>query len=240
MALEAESHVRHEFFEGEVFAMAGGTIKHNLLIGNCYAALRTGLRGQPCRTLFENVQLEVERGRYYNYPDLMVICAPTDLQAERAVTSPVLVIEVLSKPTETRDRSWKFNQYEELPSLKHYLLVSQATCLVEWYRREESGVWSFTALAAFADELFLPELDLTLRLHDVYEDTGITQLSIRFDSEDPDYRNREDQQKRPASFDAGRFRWLCRPTGLCRGSNPRRAQRPGRGSGNRSRARRFL
>ena len=80
-----------------------------------------------------------------------------------------------------------------MPSLKHYLLVSQATCLVEWYRREENGLWSYTALAEFTDELFLPELELTLRLHDVYEDTGITQMTIRYDSEDPDYRNREDK-----------------------------------------------
>ncbi|WP_201986268.1 Uma2 family endonuclease [Hymenobacter rubidus] len=193
MALEARSEVRHEFFEGEVFAMSGGTIKHNLLIGNCYAALRTGLRGRACRAFFENVQLAVEQGRYYNYPDLMVTCDPTDLLAERTVTAPVLVIEVLSKSTETRDRSWKFNQYKHLPSLQHYLLVSQATCLVEWYRREESGVWSFTPLALFTDALFIPELDLTLQLQDIYEDTGITQMTIRFDSEDPDYKNREDK-----------------------------------------------
>jgi Uma2 family endonuclease len=193
MALEAESRVRHEFFGGEVFAMSGGSTKHNMLIGNCYAALRAGLHGRPCRTFFENVQLAVESGRYYNYPDLMVTCAPDDLRAERTITAPVLVIEVLSKSTETRDRSWKFNQYKQLPSLKHYLLVSQTTCLVEWYRREDSGVWSFTALAEFTDELFLPELDLLLRLHDVYEDTGITQMSIRFDSEDPDYKNSEDK-----------------------------------------------
>ena len=192
MALEERSDVRHEFFEGEVFAMAGGTARHNLLIGNCYSALRAGLRGKTCRTFFESVQLAVEQGRYYNYPDIMVTCAPDDLLAERTMKAPTLVIEVLSKSTETRDRSWKFNQYKQLPSLKHYLLVSQATCLVEWFRREESGLWSFTPLTLFTDELVLPELELTLRLHDVYEDTGITQLAIRFDSEDPDYRNRED------------------------------------------------
>ncbi|MBF9224165.1 Uma2 family endonuclease [Hymenobacter ruricola] len=193
MALEERSDVRHEFFEGEVFAMSGGTLKHNLLVGNCYAALRAGLRERDCRAFFENVQLAVEQGRYYNYPDLMVTCAPSDLLAERTVTSPVLLIEVLSKSTETRDRSWKFNQYKHLPSLQHYLLVSQITCLVEWYRREESGVWSFTPLALFTDELFIPELDLTMRLHDIYEDTGITQMNIWFDSEDPDYEKRKAQ-----------------------------------------------
>ena len=193
MALEEQSSVRHEFFEGEVFAMAGGTARHNLLVLNCALALRVGLRGKPCRVFAENVQLALEQGRYYNYPDVMVTCAPDDLLAERTMKSPTLVIEVLSKSTETRDRSWKFNQYKQLPSLRHYLLVSQATCLVEWFRREESGLWSFTALTLFTDELIIPELDLTLRLHDIYEDTGITQLAIRFDSEDPDYRNREDK-----------------------------------------------
>ena len=193
LALEERSDVRHEFFEGEVFAMLGGTIRHNLLIGNCYAILRAGLRGKRCRTLFENVQLAVEQGRYYNYPDVMVTGEAADLLAERTVTSPVLVIEVLSKSTETRDRSWKFNQYKELPSLRHYLLVSQVTCLVEWYQREESGVWSFTPMAEFTDEIIIPELDLTLLLQDVCEDTNIMQMTIRFDSEDPDCKNREDK-----------------------------------------------
>jgi len=193
MALEEESDVRHEFFEGEVFAMAGASIRHNTMVLNCALGLRTGLRGKSCRVFAESVQLAVEQGRYYNYPDVMVTCAPADLLAERTVTAPVLLMEVLSKSTENRDRSWKFNRYKQLPSLRHYLLVSQTTCLVEWFRREESGVWSFTPLALFTDELFMPELDLTLRLQDIYEDTGVTQMSIRFDSEDPDYKSREDK-----------------------------------------------
>ncbi len=193
LALEERSNVRHEFFEGEVFAMAGGTAKHNLLIGNCYSMLRAGLRGRPCRVFFENVQLAVEKGHYYNYPDIMVTCSPTDLLAERIMEAPVLLIEVLSKSTETRDRSWKFNQYKALPSLRHYLLVSQVTCLVEWYRRQETGEWLFTPFTLFTDEITIPELDMTLRLQDVYEDTNITQMTIRFDSEDPDYKNREDK-----------------------------------------------
>ncbi len=151
MALEVRSDVRHEFFEGEVFAMAGASIRHNLLIGNCFLALRTGLRGSKCRVFTESVQLAVERGRYYNYPDVAVTCTPADLAAERTIESPVLLIEVLSKSTANRDRSWKFNQYKQLPTLRHYLLVSQTTCLVEWYRREESGVWSFTPLTLFTD-----------------------------------------------------------------------------------------
>ncbi|GAB3871346.1 Uma2 family endonuclease [Hymenobacter segetis] len=178
MALEARSDVRHEFFEGKVFAMSGGSIRHNRLIGNCVFALRIGLRGKKCGIFFEGVQLAVEKGRYYSYPDVAVTCSVTDLAAERTIEAPVLLIEVLSKSTETRDRSWKFDRYKALPSLRHYLLVSQKTCLVEWYRREESGVWSFTPLAQFTDEIYFPELSLTLRVQDVYEDTGVVQMTI--------------------------------------------------------------
>ena len=184
MNLEVRSEVRHEFFEGEVFAMSGASIRHNLLIGNCFLALRAGLRGRECRVFFESVQLAVEHGRYYNYPDVAVTCAPADLVAERTIEAPVLLIEVLSKSTQNRDRSWKFNQYKQLLSLRHYLLISQTICLVEWYRREESGVWSFTPLALFTDEMFIPELGLTLRLQDIYEDTGVTQMTIHPEPED--------------------------------------------------------
>ena len=186
MVLEAVAEVRHEFFEGEVFAMAGASTTHNTLVLNCAFALRADLRGQSCRVFTESVQLAVENGRYYNYPDVLVTCAPTDLAAQRTVTEPVLIAEVLSKSTANRDRSWKFNQYKNLASLRHYLLVSQTTCLVEWYRREASGVWSFTPLAAFSDEIVIPELALTLRLQDVYEDAGITQMSIHPEPETPE------------------------------------------------------
>lgn len=183
-ALEEQSPVRHEFFEGEVFAMAGASTTHNTLVLNCALALRTGLRGQACRVFAESVQLAVEHGRYYNYPDVLVTCAPGDLLADRTIEAPVLLIEVLSKSTANRDRSWKFNQYKQLPSLRHYLLVSQSTCLVEWYRREESGVWSFTPHVLFTDEIVIPELRITLRLQDIYEDTGIAQMSMHPGSED--------------------------------------------------------
>ena len=193
MELEKHSDVRHEFYEGEVFAMAGASARHNRVAGNTYAFLLYALRGKKCQAYFESVQLQVQEGRYYNYPDVMVTCAPDDLRAERMMKEPVLVVEVLSKSTEGRDRTWKFNQYKQLPSLKHYLLVSQTTCSVEWYRREANDIWAFTALVLLTDEIPLSELGLVLKLSDIYEETGVAQMVIRYDSEDPDYRGREDK-----------------------------------------------
>ena len=139
-------------------------------------ALRQALRGRGCRVFTESMQLGVKNNQYYTYPDVMVTCHSEDLMAERTVRHPALIIEVLSPSTADHDRSWKFNQYKQLPSLQHYVLVSQHTCLVEWFRREESGVWSFTPLAELTDTLEITELGLTLYVRDVYDELDITPM----------------------------------------------------------------
>ncbi|WP_303312248.1 Uma2 family endonuclease [Hymenobacter sp. BT730] len=175
-ALEEVSEQRHEFFEGEVYAMSGATPRHNLIAQNCAFALRQAVRGKGCRVFLEGVQLAVQEGHYHTYPDVMVTCDTEDLAAERTMRHPVLIIEILSPSTADHDRSWKFNQYKQLPSLQHYLLVSQHTCLVEWFRREESGVWSFTPLGELTDTLEIPELASTLRVRDIYDEIDITPM----------------------------------------------------------------
>jgi Uma2 family endonuclease len=175
-ALEEVSEQRHEYFEGEVYAMSGATPRHNLIAQNCAFALRQGVRGKGCKVFLEGVQLAVQTNHYYTYPDVMVTCHPDDIEAERTMHHPVLIIEILSPSTADHDRSWKFNQYKQLPSLQHYLLVSQHTCLVEWFRRETSGVWSFTPLGELTDTLELPELAVTLRVADIYDEINITPM----------------------------------------------------------------
>lgn len=183
-ALEAKSQVRHEFFEGEVFAMAGESIAHNLLAGNAYIALRQTLRGKKCQVLIETVQLAVEENRHYTYPDIVVSCDPRDQHESRRLYHPLLIVEVLSPSTEAYDRGLKFNQYKKLPSLRHYLLVSQKTWLVEWYQLIEPGVWSHTALVEAADAVVIPELNLTLTLTQIYEDAGVAPMTAGFEAEE--------------------------------------------------------
>jgi Uma2 family endonuclease len=178
MALEEQSEVRHEFFDGEVFAMAGANVSHNLLGLNFAMAFRQALRGQPCLVMMESVQLAVEEGRHYTYPDVMISCDAADQQAERTLHAPVLLVEVLSPSTAEYDRGRKFNQYKKLPSLQHYLLVSQASWLVEWYRREANHIWSFTPLVEETDALVIPELNINLTVAEIYEGTGIAPLRI--------------------------------------------------------------
>ncbi|HEX8328449.1 MAG TPA: Uma2 family endonuclease [Hymenobacter sp.] len=178
LALEEQSEIRHEYFDGEIFAMAGGDVSHNLIGLNFAASFRQALRDQPCKVLMEGVQLAVQEGRHYTYPDVMITCDPEDQRAKRILKAPVLLIEVLSHSTAEYDRGRKFNQYKQLPSLQHYLLVSQTSWLVEWYRREANNIWSFTPLVEAEDTLVIPDLNINLTVAEVYEGTDVAPLRI--------------------------------------------------------------
>lgn len=177
-ALEAQREVRHEFFEGEFFAIAGAGIAHNTIAQNFILKLRPALRGKNCRVQIEAVQLAVEESRHYTYPDVMVSCDPADQHKSQQLHSPVLIVEVLSP-----SRGLKFNQYKKLPSLRHYLLVSQATWLVEWYQLTDYGAWAHTALAEAEDALAIPELGLAMTLAEGYEEAGVGPAKLDFGSE---------------------------------------------------------
>ena len=178
LALEERGEIRHEFFDGEIFAMAGADVSHNLIASNFLVSFKLALRGKPCKVLMEGVQLAVQEGRHYTYPDVMITCDATDQQARRIIKAPVLLIEILSPSTAEYDRGRKFNQYKQLSSLQHYLLVSQTSWLVEWYRREPGGIWSFTPLVEADDALVIPDLNMNLTVAEIYEGTGVAPLKI--------------------------------------------------------------
>lgn len=177
-ALEDRSEIRHEYFEGEVFAMAGASKPHNLIKGNLIAGLRLGVRQRGCRLFDENVRLEVKEKKYYTYPDVLVSCNPTDRQDLYLVRQPVLIAEILSPSTAEYDRTTKFENYQKMPSLRHYLLLSQAAWIVEWFRRDEAGQWIYTLLTGPDSILEIPDLGLVLPLRELYEDTDVAPLRV--------------------------------------------------------------
>ena len=183
---EEQSEIRHEYYQGEIFpldgpasieGMAGGTKQHNRLIQNCAFGLRTGLRERGCEIYAENVRLALAAGEHYNYPDVMVSCDPND-DDPRTVHSPVLLIEVLSKSTEARDRGWKFEQSQLIPSLQQYVLVSQYRVLVDSFIRTDHGTWELTSLRKLSDVLLLPTLGCRLAVAEIYEGINIPPLRL--------------------------------------------------------------
>jgi Uma2 family endonuclease len=177
-ALEAQSDVRHEYFDGEIFAMAGTSKPHNAICLNLALAFRTGLRGSGCKVYMESIRTAVQRNFHYTYPDVVVSCHPDDRRDKIMISHPVLIAEVLSPGTEEYDRSTKLQQYQKLPSLRHYLLVAQTSWRVEWYRRTEAGEWLFTILTQPTDVLEIPDLGLKVALADIYDDTDVAPLRV--------------------------------------------------------------
>jgi Uma2 family endonuclease len=142
LAAEALADVRHEFLDGDVWAMSGGTPEHAALAAAIIQALGSGIRNKPCRVFTSDLRIHVEETGLSTYPDVAVVCgraatAPAD---PHAVINPTVLVEVLSDSTEAYDRGVKFAHYR-ISSLQAYLLVSQTEPRLEVYRRTDAGLW---------------------------------------------------------------------------------------------------
>jgi Uma2 family endonuclease len=147
---EVEQAVRHEFFRGEVFAMAGGSPRHNALTAAIIIELGIALRGGNCRVLSADQRIAARGDEHYVYADATVVCGALELMpgTTDVLRNPAVVIEVLSRRTEAYDRGLKWESYRELSSVADYLLVSQTSPRLEHYRREASGEWHYRVVSA--------------------------------------------------------------------------------------------
>lgn len=165
---EFEGDVRHEYVDGHAYAMAGAGENHNIIALNLAAELRRAARGTDCRAFISDMKLRIaELNRFY-YPDVLLACDPEDNDAYFK-DRPCLIVEVLSPSTEATDRREKLHAYQQIPSLKEYVLVSQDAPKIEPYRRSEDH-WQYFLLDDSADILQLECLDLELNMAAVFED----------------------------------------------------------------------
>lgn len=141
---------KHEFHLGEVFAMAGGSPRHNFLASALIGELRTTVRGQGCVVLSSDQRISAQSGERYVYADAVVVCGgvQTEPAAADVLANPTVVVEVLSPRTEAYDRGSKWEAYQRLATLTDYLLVAQTQVRVEHYRREPDGSWRYEVIAA--------------------------------------------------------------------------------------------
>ena len=143
LAWETTQDTRSEFIDGQVFAMAGGTLAHNAATGAVFATLRQHLKGTPCRAFVSDVRVQVQASNSYFYPDVMVGCLPAELADPKtlALTQPTLIVEVLSPSTTAFDRGGKFAHYRLLDSLQEYMLIDPDTAQVDVFRRNAANRW---------------------------------------------------------------------------------------------------
>ncbi|MDU9048468.1 MAG: Uma2 family endonuclease [Candidatus Electrothrix sp. Rat3] len=168
LAVEREGEERHEWYRGECFAMAGGTRRHNILSSRIIAALVERLDDTPCTPYMADFRLSIEAHQHYVYPDIMVICNESSYIADDMANNAEIVLEVLSKGTESYDRGQKFLHYQSVPLLREYILVSQEAMQVEVYRRRENGRWEYQRLTRPAEILFFETVDCSISLDKLY------------------------------------------------------------------------
>jgi Uma2 family endonuclease len=170
-AAEAMSATKHEWLNGEVFAMAGGTPEHAGLAASVIRELGLALRGRPCRVFSSDLRVRVQATGLATYPDASVFCnkLATDRDDPQAVVNPVVLIEVLSTSSEAYDRGEKFAHYRRIPSLQEYVLVSQHEPRIEVHRRNEAGRWELYEAGA-GESIELASIGCRLNVDDIYRD----------------------------------------------------------------------
>jgi len=167
LEFERTSTGRWEYVNGKIRAMSGGTADHSTIAVNIGATLRAALLSKGCRVF--GADMKVHTNANNTFPDVSVVCGPLIFHRGRKdiITNPILVVEVLSSSTEAYDRGEKFLHYQTLPSLTDYLLVSQDEARVQLFTREGDR-WQPREVIGRGGELYLPSVEITLALSDVY------------------------------------------------------------------------
>ncbi len=169
---ESGQELRHEYVNGRVFAMTGGTLSHNDIAINLLGILRSHIRAQGCRINIADVKVRISSS-IYRYPDLIVSCDEQDRSALNAIQFPKLIVEVLSPGTEALDRGKKFREYRSLATLEEYVLISSTQISVEVYRRGEGRLWLYRAYQA-EEQLKLESIGYELSVDQIYENVFLS------------------------------------------------------------------
>ena len=169
--LEVLSPERHEYIDGEIRLMTGGTPNHNEIVSNLLVALKLSLKGKPYRTYVTDQRLWIPERNLYTYPDVMVLSSPIQLQEGRTdtVINPCVIAEVLSKSTQDYDRSGKFLAYRTVETFKEYILIDQYRVYVEHYLKTSAHQWLLSEYTDPNFELTLSTVNVKIKIADLYD-----------------------------------------------------------------------
>lgn len=176
--LEAEetSTEKHEYYAGEVFAMAGAGYNHNLIVRNSLSAIDNFLKGKPCNVFPSDLKVHIESNSLFTYPDLSVICGEPQFWDGRTdtVLNPSLLIEVLSKSTHQYDKLEKFHLYRDIPSLKEYIVIYSWEMRLEQYVKKSTNEWLLTEFRLPGEQVRFSSIECSIPLQEFYRDVDFT------------------------------------------------------------------
>ena len=170
LALERRADAKHEYYNGEIFAMSGASKWHVLIVTNLVGELHSQLKDGPCQVYSTDLRVRVAPAGLYTYPDVIVVCDDPRFSDEQEDTliNPALIVEVLSESTKDYDRGGKFEQYRAIDSFVEYLLIAQDRPHVEHYSRQPDGSWLLQETNNPAASIQLKSVPGSLSLSDVY------------------------------------------------------------------------
>ena len=170
LALERSCVTKHEYYNGEIFAMGGASKQHVLIVTNVVGELHSELKEGPCTVYSTDLRVRVAPTGLYTYPDVIVLCDGPRFSDEQEDTllNPALIIEVLSESTKDYDRGGKFEQYRTIESFVEYLLIAQDRPHVEHHTRQPDGNWILHETNSLEDTIQLKSVPCSLRIADIY------------------------------------------------------------------------
>jgi Uma2 family endonuclease len=168
---ERQAEHRSEYYRGEMFAMAGASANHNLIVLNTGSHLREQLKSKPCRVYPSDLKLRVEATGLFTYPDLSIVCGEPRLESDHGdvLLNPVVLVEVLSDSTEAYDRGKKFEHYRTIPSLQHYVLITQDRHSIDCFTRSNGESWNLTSCKGLSGKITLEAIECELLGSEVYD-----------------------------------------------------------------------
>ena len=182
LALERKAERKSEYFNGEIFAMAGSSPQHVLIVTNVVSELRSQLKTRPCTVYSTDLRLKVSATGMYTYPDVIVVCGEPQFDDDHKDTllNPTLIVEVLSESTKDYDRGGKFEQYRMIESFVEYVLIAQNKRHVEHFVRQADNRWLLSETNRLEDTIELTSIACNLMLTEVYDKVEL--LNLRRDT----------------------------------------------------------
>ena len=171
--LEAERKAtgKHELMNGKIITMTGASLKHNRIVSNLIGSINPFLKGKSCDVFPSDMRVNIPTTNSFTYPDITIVCGKPELLDEHFdnLLNPTVIIEALSPSTESYDRGNKFFTYQQIPSLKEYILVDSSSCTVQTIVKKDDGLWQFASITNPAHTLTIHSISQTILVSDVYD-----------------------------------------------------------------------
>jgi Uma2 family endonuclease len=177
LEMERASEEKHEYYKGEVFAMSGASLRHNIIAKNFNGILIPFLKGQSCDIFGSDLRIHIPENSLFTYPDFSIICGePKTTDKEKdTVINPSVLVEILSKSTKDYDRGTKFSLYRSIKTLKEYILIDFLSISVELFAKQQDNSWKLTEYKQLSDNFYIAAIDLTLFLKDIYDNVNFNE-----------------------------------------------------------------